>query len=162
MAIGSGNRTGARSIESNRCFGPPELGYFPTGAFMQFHDGVEGGGWKMHITARTEQAEIVARIVLPILRELDVPHKVVANLENYRRMNEGDQKGKFITIYNRGQAEAETVLEAVDEQMMIYREFGGLEPGPRPMSREGGHRESELPIGDSGFIWVLYRVDYSR
>ena len=163
MALGSDNTTGTRVIEHNSCFGPPELGYKRDRIFMSWGtDEVEGGGWKMHISAEPDQAEIVARIALPILRRLNVPHKVVASLEEYRRFNGGNQRGKFITIYSRDRSEAERALEQLDGELHTYREFGGLTPGPLPTSREANHQEYEIPIGSSGFVSVLFRDDYRR
>ena len=99
--------TGPRVLERNSCFGPPQLGYKPDRVFMEWNTrGLEGGGWKLHVSARPDQAEIIARIVLPILRRLTVPHKVVATLEEYERFNRTRQAGKFITIYTRSTADA--------------------------------------------------------
>lgn len=155
--------TGPRVLERNSCFGPPELGYTRDRIFMEWQTRtlrVGAGGWKMHITARPEQAEIVARIALPILRRLQVPHKVVASLAEYERFNQGRQAGKFITIYNRDRTDADNVLKLVDGELSTYRDFGGLRPGPLPTSRDAGHNETEIVIGGSGFISVLYRADY--
>ena len=155
--------SGPRVLERNSCFGPPELGYTSDRVFMEWQTRTlsrGSGGWKMHVSARPEQAEIVARIALPILRRLQVPHKVVATLADYQRFNRGAQAGKFITIYTRGRAEADNVLKQLDAELSTYRQFGGLCPGPLPTSREAGHQEAEIPIGGSGFISVLFRDDY--
>jgi hypothetical protein len=155
--------TGPRVLERNDCFGPPELGYTEDRIFREWRTrGVEGGGWKLHVTAEPEQAEIVARIALPILRRLEVPHKVVATLDDYERFNRTNQAGKFITIYTRSTVDAQTTIKALDSQLEMYRDFGGLRPGPLPTSRDAGHKETEIPLGDSGFISVLFREDYSR
>lgn len=155
--------TGPRVLERNSCFGPPQLGYKSDRVFMEWNTrGVQGGGWKLHISARPEQAEIVARIALPILRRLGVPHKVVANLEEYERFNRTRQAGKFITIYTRGADDAQKAIEAVEAELEMYREYGGLRPGPLPTSRDAGHKETEIPLSGSGFISVLFRDDYSR
>jgi hypothetical protein len=155
--------TGPRVLERNSCFGPPELGYKPDRIFMEWNTrGVEGGGWKLHISARPEEAEMVARIALPILRRLGVPHKVVATLEDYERFNRTRQAGKFITVYTRGTDEAQKTVAALDTELEMYREFGGLRPGPLPTSRDAGHKETEIPLSGSGFISVLFRDDYSR
>lgn len=155
--------TGPRVIERNSCFGPPELGYKRDRIFMEWQTRslqAGAGGWKMHVSARPEQAEIVARIALPILRRLQVPHKVVASLEEYERFNRTRQAGKFITVYTRDRADADNVLKLVDGDLSTYRNFGGLVPGPLPTSRDAGHNESEIVIGGSGFISVLFRADY--
>jgi hypothetical protein len=164
MAIAPRNPPGGpRVLERNSCFGPPQLGYTRDRIFMEWQTrGVQGGGWKLHISAQPEQAEIVARIALPILRGIGVPHKVVVTLEDYERFNRTNQAGKFITIYSRSTQEAQQVLEAVDTELEMYREFGGLRPGPLPTSRDAGHKETEIPLSGSGFFSVLFREDYSR
>ncbi len=163
MAIGSGNTTGSRAIERNSCFGPPELGYRRDRIFMEWNTrGVEGGGWKLHVSARPEQAEIVARIALPILRRLGVPHKVVATLEDYERFNRTNQRGKFITIYTRGTDDARQAIEELEAELGMYRDYGGLMPGPLPTSRDSGHQETEIPLSGSGFMSILFREDYRR
>jgi hypothetical protein len=155
--------TGPRVLERNSCFGPPQLGYKSDRIFMSWKtDGVTGGGWKLHITARPEQAEIVARIALPILRRQGVPHKVVADLETYERFNKTSQAGKFITIYTRSTADARQTIDAVEAELEMYAEYGGLQPGPLPTSRDAGHKETEIPLSGSGFFSVLFREDYSR
>jgi hypothetical protein len=155
--------TGPRVLERNSCFGPEELGYRRDRTFMEWNTAtVQGGGWKMHVSARPEQAEIVARIALPILRGLGVPHKVVATLAEYERFNRTRQAGKFISIYTRSATEFRRVADALDDQLDMYREYGGLEPGPLPTSRDADHQETEIPISNSGFISVLFREDYRR
>ena len=155
--------SGPRALERNSCFGPPQFGYKADRIFMEWNTStVQGGGWKLHISARPEQAEIVARIALPILRRLEVPHKVVATLADYERFNRTKQAGKFITIYTRSTDEARKAIEAVEAELEMYREYGGLQPGPLPTSRDAGHKETEIPLSGSGFISVLFRDDYSR
>ena len=155
--------TGPRALERNSCFGPPQLGYKPDRAFMEWNTrGVQGGGWKLHVSARPDQAEIVARIALPVLRRLAVPHKVVATLEEYERFNRTRQAGKFITIYTRSTDEAKKAHKALEDELGMYREYGGLTPGPLPTSRDAGHKETEIPLSGSGFISVLFRDDYRR
>src|ERR1700752_4957578 len=154
--------SGPRVLERNSCFGPPQLGYKPDRIFMEWNPrGVQGGGWKLHIAARPEQAEIVARIALPILRRLEVPHKVVATLADYQRFNRTRQAGKFITIYTRSTDEARKAIEAVEAELGMYSEYGGLRPGPLPTSRDAGHKETEIRLSGSGFLSVLFREDYS-
>jgi len=155
--------TGPRVLERNSCFGPEPLGYKRDRIFMEWNTKtVQGGGWKMHVTARPEQAEIVARIALPILRHLGVPHKVVATLEEYERFNRTKQAGKFITIYTRSTDEAKKAHKALETELGMYSEYGGLMPGPLPTSRDAGHKETEIPLSGSGFISVLFREDYRR
>ncbi len=163
MAIGPGNPSGPRALERNSCFGPPQLGYTRDRIFMEWQTrGVQGGGWKLHISAQPEQAEIVARIALPILRRLGVPHKVVATLEDYERFNRTNQAGKFITIYTRNTEDARQAIDALEAELGMYRDYGGLVPGPLPTSRDAGHQETEIPLSGSGFLSLLFREDYGR
>lgn len=73
-------------IESNASFGPIEFGYYPIGSgsdwFTKWMPGYPAPrqGYKIHISACAEDAEIVVRSVLPLLRSLRVAHKVVRNL----------------------------------------------------------------------------------
>src|SRR5215831_11863506 len=109
-----------RIIESNAAFGPFELGYFPGGSeWFAPWLGVRapGSGFKMHVTADPHFAEIVARSVLPKLRDLRVAHKVIRDLDRYIRFCQGDQAGKFITIYTRGAADGQIVLDAIDPEL---------------------------------------------
>jgi len=57
------------------------------------------GGYKLHLSVAPEDAERVARHVLPVLQDLRMDHKVVFPVAAYVAMNEGDQRGKFITVY---------------------------------------------------------------
>lgn len=66
------------AIESNASFGPIEFDYYPVGAggewFAKWLPGypAPSQGYKIHVSARLEDAEIVARAVLPVLRRLRV------------------------------------------------------------------------------------------
>jgi hypothetical protein len=163
MAIGTGDTIGSRVLERNSCFGPPQLGYTVDRIFMEWNTrGIQGGGWKLHVSARPEQAEIVARIALPILRRRSVPHKVVATLADYERFNATNQRGKFITIYTRSTEDARQTINELNAELGTYRDYGGLLPGPLPTSRDAGHQETEIPLSGSGFLSILYREDYSR
>ncbi len=146
-------------IESNASFGPIELDYYPIPPggdwFTKWMPGYPAPqqGYKIHVSVFPEDAEIVARSVLPALRWLRVAHKVVRNLERYRMQLATSQQGKFITIYTQGAPHAQQVLNAINPELQQLRQFGGIRPGPAPTTRESGHAETEIPVGGSGFVW---------
>ena len=149
-------------IESNTSFGPIEFNYYPVGSgsdwFTKWLPGYPAPrqGYKIHISARAEDAEIVARTVLPHLRHLRVAHKVVRNLERYRQQLLTAQRGKFITVYTRDAAHAQQVLNAINPELEQLRRFGGIRPGPTPTTRESRHQTPEIPVGDSGWVWTRW------
>lgn len=149
-------------IESNASFGPIEFNYYPIGAgsdwFTKWMPGYPAPrqGYKIHISARAEDAEIVARSVLPRLRQLRVAHKVVRNLDRYRQQLAGPQRGKFITLYTKDAPHAQQVLNAINPELQQLRQFGGIQPGPSPTTRESHHQNIEIPVGGSGLIWTRW------
>lgn len=69
-------------------------------------------GWKVHISARVENAGNVAETVLPILQERGIVHKVVSDVDAYRNLlarPNNTQVGKFITFYPRNEEEAREI-----------------------------------------------------
>jgi hypothetical protein len=60
-----------------------------------------------------QDAEIVARNVLPNLSELVICHKVVKSLEIYKEQMKTRERGKFITIYTNGANEGQRVLDKI-------------------------------------------------
>jgi hypothetical protein len=154
------------------CYGPGELGYKrgrtdknELTIYLEWRTGdipADTGGWKMHVTAKPEHALIVARIVLPELWVLDIPHKVVVNKELYEKQLIGSQKGKFVTIYNRDVKEGELALKKLDAELLTFVEYGALKPGPRPVWRDSAEKQLEWPIGDSGFISTSWHQDYRK
>jgi hypothetical protein len=149
-------------IESNASFGPIEFNYYPIGAgsdwFAKWMPGYPAPrqGYKIHISARAGDAEIVARSVLPRLRQLRVAHKVVRNLDRYRQQLAGPQRGKFITIYTKDAPHAQQVLNAINPELQQLRQFGGIQPGPTPTTRESHHQTPEISIGGSGLVWTRW------
>lgn len=149
-------------IESNASFGPIELDYYPIPPggdwFAKWLPGypAPNQGYKLHISVLAEDAEIVARSVLPVLRRLRIAHKVVRNLERYRMQLTTKQQGKFITIYTKDSAQAQQVLNAINPELLQLRQFGGIRPGPAPTTRESGHAETEIPVGGSGLVWTRW------
>ena len=149
-------------IESNASFGPIELDYYSIGPgsdwFAKWLPGYPAPkqGFKFHVSVLPEDAEIVARSVLPTLRRLRIAHKVVRNLERYRMQFTTKQKGKFITIYTKDAAQAQQVLSAITPELIELRQFGGIRPGPAPTTRESSHAETEILVGGGGFVWTRW------
>lgn len=144
-------------IESNNSFGPFEFGYIAAGPgsywFAKwFHREPPARGFKIHVSPQPQDAEIVARSVLPKLRQLRIPHKVVKTLNIYREQLNSDQRGKFITIYSSGAAEAQQVVNAISPELRSL----GLSYGVIPTTRESRHRECEIGIGDTGLIFTRW------
>lgn len=67
-------------------------------------------GWKLHVSAKTENAEEIMNSLLPALRKNKVPHKVIEDLGRYHKQS-GTQTGKFITIYPKTLEEAKALAK---------------------------------------------------
>ncbi|MCW5747622.1 MAG: hypothetical protein KIT36_15655 [Alphaproteobacteria bacterium] len=117
------------------------------------------GGFKLHVTVATEHADPLARVILPTLRLLHTHHKVVLPGEFYARLNGGDQRGKFITIYAGPAMPAQRVVDTIDPVLLRLR-AEGLRPGPVPTTRQSHHTEGELRIGRSGMIRTYWADNY--
>src|SRR5687768_2824885 len=148
-------------IESNSCFGPPDFNYYPVGSGSDWFAkwivvDPPPSGFKLHVAPQPADAEIVARSVLPKLHELRVFHKVVRDLPRQQPQWQGQQKGKFITIYTSGAAQGDQVLNAIDPELLELRQVGGINRGYPQTTRESGHKEHELPVGRSGLIFTRW------
>ena len=117
------------------------------------------GGFKLHVTVDTDDADRLARVILPELRLLRVHHKVVLAGGFYRQMNNGDQRGKFITVYAGAAASAQRVVDAIDPALLRLRSQG-VRPGPAPTTRQSGHAETEIRIGESGMVHTYWADNY--
>lgn len=148
------------AIERDREYGPNELDYYPVGEgsdiFTKHATMLQNpppAEIKIHVSTDPATAQAVARSVLPKLRELGVPHKVVRDLERLVTQTESDQAGKFITIYCADPDQARAVVAAIDGELAALQPHGVVAPGPRPTTRESNHEEGEFPIGTSGMLW---------
>ena len=141
-------------LASNQCFGSIDDGYFSQ--VEMYVDWLPvrapAGGIKLHVSVHESYAEVAARSVLPKLREMRVAHKVVRNLEQYRRQLAGKQGGKFITIYTTGQERAQQVVAALEEELSWL----GIMPGPVPTTRDSHHQSAEARIGQTGLIFMRH------
>lgn len=111
-------------------------------------------GFKLHISVHEDEADALARVALPTLRLLHVHHKVVKDVETYRRMNRGDQRGKFITVYPGGARPSQRVLDTLDATVDRFRR------GPSPTTRQSDHMTHEIRVGNSGLFSTYWCRDY--
>ena len=155
-------------LESDDDYGPCEQGYHSAGSgghwFRKWFPGsVPRSGYKLHVSPLSDDAEEVARAVLPRLRYRRVPHKVIRTLERYCEYNaDNDQAGKFITIYTPNHRDANIVLQAIDAPLAELVRAGTIRRTPFnliPTTRASGNQEAEHAISQSGLIFVRYFDD---
>jgi hypothetical protein len=115
-------------------------------------------GFKLHVSVHPDDAEPLARLALPLLRQLHVHHKVVRSPADYERMDRGTQRGKFITVYPGPGGVAQRVVNALDAALVGRR----LRIGPLPATRQSRHAEHEIPVGQSGMISSYWCGDYEN
>ena len=134
-------------------FGTKKDGYVPTltswgrTPFNAYQPALQAGevpaeGWKIHVSANPQTAQQVAE-VLPKLRQMNIYHKVVLSKEKLAALNEGDQAGKFITIYPRDIDEAKRIVKMLDKALAER----GL---------TGPVIEGEKALGSSGLVYSRY------
>ena len=106
-------------------------------------------GYKLHISATIDNAANVAKILLPMLRKLRIPHKVVMSKEEY----ESAPNGKFIVAYPRSAEERAKIVAQID----------------KALTRSGLHGEAnfipvnyEQPLGNTGAAFTRYGANYSK
>jgi hypothetical protein len=115
------------------------------------------GGYKLHLSVDPEDAERVARHVLPVLQHLRMDHKVVFPVAAYMAMNEGEQRGKFITVYpGPGFASFASLVGSIDRLLIAV----AARPGPRPLRRLAGNAMSETAVGKSGLLYGVIVESY--
>ena len=61
---------------------------------------------------------------------MNVKHKVVRNISEYKRQLHGQQRGKFITIYTGDYIQAQLVLINIDKELIGFRS------APVPLARD--------------------------
>lgn len=119
-------------------------------------------GYKFHVTAQPRDAEKVAQAVLPVLQRANLDHRVVCPLSEYEDMCQGEQAGKFITIYAGPLVTA--YAELMGQLAPVFRQLaqGGVGPGPVPKDRQQGHQVAEHKAGGSGFLWYITTNSYFK
>jgi hypothetical protein len=117
------------------------------------------GGYKVHVSVAPADADRVARAILPKLQTRRLSHKVIFPLAAYENVNEGKQKGKFITIYAgpvlHGFADLVGELDAALVAMKAT-------PGPRSMDRLSGYSRPEQRVGLAGMLSYITTDDYRK
>lgn len=147
-------------IESEECYAPHELGYsyFGSGTYWfgkYFPTEPVVPGYKLHVAPQLADAEVVARSVLPVLRRLRVPHKVVRSQARYEEQWATAQRGKFITVYTGDAlAAAVAVVQAIEVELIGLRQYGGIRPGEPP--RVPGTDDREQAVGASGLVFMRW------
>ena len=76
-------------------------------------------GWKLHVGAKAETAEQIARALVPELKRRGIMHKVVDDLSSFAELDPrtNTQAGKFITVYPRNDREAREISRYVDDYL---------------------------------------------
>ena len=146
------------AIRTDEIYATLDDDYVPSGVFQEWYRvDAPAGGCKIHVSVaeKSVDALMVATFVLPELRRLRIRHKITRNFDEYRSLNRGDQRGKFITIYARSLVERDRVTTAVDPELQRYRQALGVRPGPQVIDRMT--RLPETPLGTSGFLtWRMF------
>lgn len=103
-------------------------------------------GFKLHVSATDQNAAEIAGIVLPVLREMRVNHKVVRSVEEYATLVTGTQRGKFITIFPESDQQAAAIAKKIDSLLLEYcygkNDFWAV--------------QNEKPLGTTGAISTRY------
>lgn len=154
---------------SNRLFAAIEgnSDYFRDGRFHHWIPGAmsyEGmakagfpGGYKMHVSAHQDDAETIAGLVLPLLRELNIYHKIASSPHEYEMLNSGRQQGKFITVYCGPLMDTFTgAVNRLDAVLATSR----TRPGARPSLRLGQGYEKK--IGTTGHLSYFEIDDFQK
>lgn len=142
----------ARGVNSfdefiTRFMGKTYDGFFPMKKFENSGPDQLHQGWKLHVSAKVENAHIVAAAVLPILARLEVPHKIVSSEAQLSLLAKTPtQAGKFITIYPKDDKQAVEIASVLD------RVIKGTGLGKSDFD----HPPSDLLIGQSGAIFTRY------
>jgi len=116
-------------------------------------------GYKLHIAPALDDAERVARALLPALQARKLDHKVVYPLEAYEWLNQDAQRGKFITIYPGPVLHSFTDLISTIDPLLAEI---NAKRGPLPSDRQSGHAQPEQRIGHSGLIYYVTTDDYRK
>ncbi len=116
---------------------------------------------KYHISADIPSAKMVADAVLPFAVEQEVFHKVVMTESLLRRQMEGDQAGKFITLYMHSQVEPRNpTIQEIARILGELKAEHGIRPSPNvPKSRRYEHLFMELGLDQNMFIYGGFVCD---
>lgn len=123
--------------------------------YAQFRAAIPKRCRKYHISSDVPSAAMVAGLVLPILSEKRILHKVVARESLLNRQMAGKQAGKFITVYMAANSEQKNpTIAELGEKLAQLRRDSGAQPSPRiPRARMYCHVFIEQPLDDGLFIY---------
>ncbi len=108
-------------------------------------------GWKLHVSASVDNADDIAKRVLPILRERGVSHKVATDLKFYAsELNKpgNTQAGKFIVVYPKDEKEAVEIQKAIAEALK------GVDPKTLPVVKD--------EVNPSPGVFARYGINRGR
>jgi hypothetical protein len=127
----------------------------PSTIYAQFACEVPNPCRKYHVSADLPSAAAVADLVLPFLAARTILHKVVRNQRLLARQTEGDQRGKFITIYmNHRIAQKNDDIIELGRQLLSLQKRANAQPCPWvPRSRRYSGLFIEQPLDEAGFIY---------
>jgi hypothetical protein len=112
---------------------------------------------KYHVSSDLSCAGQVAAVVLPILRELLLHHKIVQSSSRLARLQAGTQAGKFITVYCPPHIPKDALVERISHALTAVR---GLKPSPTiPKSRHYHHVFAEQPLDRAMFVYGGFLTD---
>ncbi len=97
-------------------------------------------GYKIHVSAGTENLAEVAKITLPILRKMGIHHKAIGSGEDLQRL-EGTQVAKAIVAYPRTAKEAAHLAKVLDSALQ---------------GRKNPQIPGEVSVGTSKAVYVRY------
>ena len=112
---------------------------------------------KYHVSSEVACAGAVARVALPILREMKLYHKIVKSRSQLTTLQAGDQAGKFITIYATVDQSEGDVVKRLGPALAAV-------PNLRPSRSPPRYRQlksmfMEQPLDDRMFIYGGYVTD---
>jgi hypothetical protein len=119
---------------------------------------------KYHVSASLPSAEAVANLVLPYLSSRKILHKVVKNRSLLTAQGQGDQAGKFITIYMNGNVpQRNATIAELGTALADLKRREQVQPSPRvPRSRGYSHLFIEQPLDEEMFIYGGFVCDPSE
>jgi hypothetical protein len=143
--------------------------YYPRGSYVPFPGifatWLDYGGdapnpcRKFHVSTEVECAGRLAAVALPILRDMNLYHKIVQSRSKLEQLQAGDSAGKFITIY------APLYLpqgELVERLGGALAATPGLRPSPRiPRARQFNYVFMERWLDERMFIYGGFETDPS-
>jgi hypothetical protein len=152
---------------------PEDIRYFPSNGqywsvpgtiYAQYVGECPNPCRKYHISSALSGAETVASIVLPFLASREIFHKVVQSKSFLAKQTDGNQVGKFITIYmNANVSHRNAVIEELASRLSAARLNGNIQPCPRlPRSRAYSHVFIEQPLDEGMFIYGGFICDPSE